>query len=238
MQGLKKILVPAIDYYSSHQVVELCKKFPGNLFPALGIHPNHSHQFKDSDLEQMVVFISKNSIKAIGEIGLDFYRDWSPKNIQTTVFKKMLDLALNYNLPICIHNRQAEDVLLPLLDDWLAKLAKTQSNLLDNPGVFHAFDGSPAIAEWAINHKFKLGICGNITYKNAGQIQEIIRSIDITHFLLETDSPYLTPEPKRGQRNDPRNIIIIARKLSEISGIDLNEIIKITCINAETLFKW
>lgn len=237
-QGVDKILIPAVDLESANQAIELCKKYPSHLFSALGIHPNHSNQLHNGDLEKLADLISKNPIKAIGEIGLDFYREWSPKEIQVKIFRMMLDLAHTYRLPICIHNRQAENVLLPILDDWLTDHTHAGSNLYNHAGVFHAFDGSPSVAEWAVNHNFKLGICGNITYKNSGGLQEVIRSIDISHFLIETDSPYLTPEPKRGQRNDPGNIIIIANKLSEICGRDLNDVIKITSLNAKVLFNW
>ena len=238
LHGIQRILVPSVDINSSAQVMTLCHKYPDVLFPALGIHPNHSNHLQGNELDELAGQISDPSVRAVGEVGLDFYRDWSPKDTQISVFSKMLDLASEFNLPICIHNRKADDVLLPMLENWVARLAANKSNLLANPGVFHAFDGSPRVAKWAVTHHFKLGICGNITYQNAIQIRDTIKSIDIGHLLLETDSPYLTPEPKRGQRNDPRNLILIAQTLSEVTGRALDDVIKITSINAAKLFKW
>jgi TatD DNase family protein len=237
-RGVYRFLIPGIDLQSSQKSITLCEKYPDTFFAAVGIHPNHSSHFIESDLEFLELLISHPKVVAIGEIGLDFYREKASVEDQVSVFQKMLSFANKSEKPICIHNRSAENKIIEILDSWYSELKQVQSRLVTHPGVFHSFDGSRIISEWALTHNFYLGISGPVTYSKSQDLQKEIQKIDISHLIIETDAPYLTPHPNRGIRNEPCYVRLVAEKISEIKQLDINEVILETSNNARNLFGW
>ena len=235
--GVNKILIPGFDLETSKKTIDISESEKNYLYAAIGIHPNSNLISKDSIFSLKTLLKSKKVI-AIGEIGLDFYRHINSMEDQVAILRSMLDLAAKNNLPICIHNRDSDDEMIRILDKWFNELLSRNSILVEHPGVFHSFDGSIIISRWALEHNFFLGIGGPITYKNNKVFHEVIQEIDMTHFLLETDAPYLSPHPFRGKRNEPKNVKIIAEKIAELKNLSLSDVIEATCLNARTLFNW
>ena len=203
------------------EIIELSKKTNNFLLPALGIHPEIVNDFdKIDELEEL---IKNNKIVAIGEIGLDYYWNKENKEEQKECFNKLLDLAEKYNLPVLIHTRESIQETFDIL--------KTR-NL---KGIIHCYSGSYEMAKEFIKLGYKLGIGGVLTFKNS-KLYEVIEKIDLEHIMLETDSPYLTPEPYRGKQNNPYNIYFVAKRIAEIKNIEIEEVIKETTKNATQLF--
>lgn len=201
------------------EVIELSKKFNNYLLPAIGIHPENI----EDTLEQIEELIKNNKIYAIGEIGLDYYWNKENKEEQKELFIKQIELANKYNLPIIVHTRDSIQDCLDILKAHKSK------------GVIHCFTGSYEMAKEFIKLGFKLGIGGVITFKNS-KLSEVVSKIDIKDILLETDSPYLSPEPNRGKQNNPSNVYYVAKKIAEIKNLELEEVVKTTSKTAQNLF--
>ena len=225
-KGISKVFFPAIDSTTHEKMLELEAAYPEFCFSMIGLHPCSVEQNPSNELEIVKQWLEKRQFAAIGEIGLDFHWDKSFVNSQYDAFHKQIELALSYNLPIVIHSRDATDECIAVVSEYPGKLK----------GIFHCFGGSRAQAEAIINCGFLLGIGGVVTYKNAG-LAEVIKEIDLEHLVLETDSPYLTPVPFRGKRNESSYLEIIAGKIAEIKGIDIQTVERITDGNAEALFQ-
>lgn len=203
------------------EIIELSKKTNNFLLPALGIHPEIVNDFnKINELEEL---IKNNKIVAIGEIGLDYYWNKENKNEQKECFNKHLDLAEKYNLPILVHTRESIQDTFDILKERKLK------------GIIHCYSGSYEMAKEFIKLGYKLGIGGVLTFKNS-KLYEVIEKINLKDIVLETDSPYLTPEPHRGKQNNPYNIYYVAKKIAEIKNINIDEVIKETTNNAKELF--
>jgi TatD DNase family protein len=175
---------------------------------------------------------------AIGEIGLDYYRNNAPRALQRKVLEAQLELAAGLRKPVVIHNRQAFSDLWPMLKDWQAGLAKTNNPLSQAAGVLHSFEGDLASGLQVIEGHFYIGIGGPVTFRNAEMRQEVAKGVALEHILLETDAPFLTPHPHRGQRNEPAYVIFIAEKISELRAQSLPVIAEVTTQNANRLFAW
>lgn len=205
---------------TSKEVIEINKKYD-ILKPAVGIHPeNISDSNKIDKLEEL---IKNNKIYAVGEIGLDYYWNKENKDDQKDLFIKQLDLAIKYNLPVIIHTRDSIQDCYDILKNR------------NNRGVIHCFTGSIEMAKLFIKKGYKLGIGGVLTFKNSN-LYKVIESIDLDDILLETDSPFLSPEPFRGQTNIPSNVYYVASRIAEIKNISVEEVIDITRKNASKLF--
>ena len=236
--GVRNVLIPGIDLETSRNSISLCEKYPDFLFAAIGIHPNHSACVNQLVLENLESLIDNPKVLAIGEIGLDFYRNKSPVNDQIDIFQKMLAFSKKLEKPVCLHNRDADVEIIKILDSWYSGLLQSQSRLVMHPGVFHSFSGSEIISEWALAHNFFLGISGPVTFSKSQRLQETIEKIDISNLIIETDAPYLCPHPYRGKRNEPLYVKFIAEKLAEMKKLEINEVIAITSENAKNLFSW
>ncbi|MCG8605485.1 TatD family hydrolase [bacterium] len=222
---VKKIINIAIDLKSSRKCIELTEEYDG-LFATVGIHPNDSTQLSDKALEELAELCRHPKVVAIGEIGLDLYRERSPREIQFEAFRQQIRLAKKCGLPIVIHNREAGQSILEILQS-------EGSNGLT--GVFHCFSEDKAIAQQVIEMGYYISFTGNLTFKKS-KLPEIARNVPLQRILLETDSPFLSPEPKRGRRNEPVHVCHIAEKLAEIHGTSLEEIGEITSRTAIRLF--
>lgn len=232
--GIENILLPGIDLETSEQAIRLSEQFPG-IFAAVGVHPNDTKDWGNGTLDRLTQLARHPRVLAIGEIGLDFYRDRSPVHTQTLALKDQLALAAKFNKPVILHSRASESALLPILLEWHSQL---HGQFFNNPGILHSFEGSLEQAKMAIDHHFMIGIGGPVTYKNATDKQILATKLPLSHIVLETDAPFLTPHPFRGQRNEPARILEIAKKIAELRRISLDEVALTTTKNADQLLGW
>ncbi|MFH1001103.1 MAG: TatD family hydrolase [Bacteroidota bacterium] len=225
--GVKKILLPNVDSNTIDAMLRLSDAYPDNCFPMMGLHPTSVSENVEDELAIVERLLKEKKFIAIGEIGIDLYWDKSFIHEQEEAFKYQINLAKKYDLPIVIHSRDSFDELFTILDKQYNDGLK---------GVFHCFSGTEKQAQKIVyEYGFKLGIGGVITFKNSG-LDNALKHIGLEHLILETDAPYLAPMPYRGKRNEPAYIPLIAKKLSEVKKISLDEIAKITTQNAKELF--
>lgn len=224
--GVTRFFIPAIDSTFTEKMYELERTHPENVFLMIGLHPTH---VKDNYLEELQFIeneLAKRKFYAIGEIGIDLYWDKTHLIEQKIVFKKQIQLAKQYKLPINIHCRDAFDEVFEILE---------QEKSVDLFGIFHCFSGNYEQALQAISYNMKLGIGGVVTFKN-GKIDQFLNQIDLKNIVLETDSPYLAPVPYRGKRNESGYLVNVVEKLSEIYNLPKEEIAKITTENSMAIF--
>ena len=224
--GVDKFLFPSIHSKYNDRMISLYEKNKSLFKIMAGLHPAYVSNNNDKEIDLVVENLKKYDCVAVGEIGIDLY--WEKKFLeqQKLVFEKQIQLALDYNLPIVIHCREAFDHIYQIL----LKFSNT-----DLQGVFHCFTGNEEQARKIIDLNFKLGIGGVVTFKNGG-LDKFLNKIDLKNIVLETDSPYLAPTPFRGKRNDSSHLIYVVDKLSEIYGVENHEIASITTNNAKELF--
>ncbi|MDH5507347.1 MAG: TatD family hydrolase [Anaerolineae bacterium] len=235
--GLTRILVPGIDLASSTAAVELAEKYE-QVYAAVGIHPNSANTWQDSTLKELRSLANRVKVVAIGEIGLDYYRDQSPRYVQEQVFRHQLALAADLNLPVIIHNRQATRDVVNTLSNWQIELKNSGSDLQNRPGVLHSYSGNIMQAKQMIAQNFYFGISGPVTFKNAVDLRETVNELNIRTILIETDAPFLSPHPHRGKRNEPGQVRLVAEKIAELHALPVSEVAKITADNASRLFDW
>ena len=221
--GVKKIIVNGTDMESNLEILELTKKYDF-VYGALGFHPTELGGFKEDDLIWLEEHINDDKIVALGEIGLDYHYENTDKEMQLDIFKKQLEFAKKHNKPIIVHSRDAMQDTYDML------------KLYNLRGSLHCFSGSLEMANEFIKLGYMIGVGGVVTFKNAKNIINVIENIDLKYILLETDSPYLTPEPYRKYKNDSSYIPVIANKISEIKNITIDEVEKTTNESACKLF--
>ena len=225
--GVERIINIGVDLESSRKSIELAEKFP-EIYATVGVHPHDAKKVDDTYLNELRKLASNKKVCAIGEIGLDFYRNLSPKDKQTEAFEKQIGLAQKLNLPIVVHIRGAYKEALTILKRKSAQKIG---------GVLHCFSGDLKEARIGLDLGFYLSFNGSLTYHNS-KSAEIARKIPLDFILTETDSPYLTPFPHRGERNRPDYVSLVIKKLSEIfSPLTFEDIERITSLNANKLFK-
>jgi TatD DNase family protein len=237
LAGLVRILNPSIDLETCHAVLGLADTYP-DVYAAIGVHPNSALSWDQRTYRALKELASHPKVVAIGEIGLDYYRNGAPVEVQKRVFMEQLELAGELGLPVIIHNREASDDIRETLDAWVDTLATYPSRLITNPGALHSFSGDMAEAQWAVKRNFFIGITGPVTYKNATQRQQVAREIPLNNLLIETDAPYMPPHPYRGERNEPAHVAIIASKIAELRTINAIEVANASSDNAARLFGW
>jgi TatD DNase family protein len=228
INGINKLLLPNIDSKTIEAVNMLSAEYPETCYPMMGLHPCSVKKNYQSELAIIENQLNKENYIAIGEIGIDLYWDQSTLEEQKIAFKTQVKWAKEKKLPIVIHTRESFDEIFSIIDTL------NDDNLT---GVFHCFTGNKEQAEHIINYGgFKLGIGGVVTFKNAG-LDITLKEVDIDHLVLETDSPYLTPVPFRGKRNESTYLTYVAEKLSSIYECSIDEIAKKTTTNAREVFK-
>ena len=232
--GVKGILVPGIDFFTSQQAISLAEAYP-IIFAAVGFHPNNLDEWENCLVGKLIALASHPKVVAIGEIGLDYYRDKSPSEVQKKAFIEQLRIAQEIEKPVIIHNRNAEDDILKTLQSW-QRTIPPKNRLQSKPGVFHSFDGTLEMANQAIEMNFFLGLNGPVTFKNAKEKRMIVKQIPLNSILLETDAPFLTPHPYRGRRNEPMYLRLIAQTIADCHEISMDEVVQRTTQNAENLF--
>ncbi len=224
--GVTRFFIPAIDSAYTQSMYDLEKAYPENIFLMMGLHPTHVKDNYLDELQHVEEELSKRKFFAVGEIGIDLYWDKTHLPQQQDAFRKQIQLAKQYKLPIVIHCREAFDEIFEILE------AEKSTDLF---GIFHCFSGTYEQALQAISYNMKLGIGGVVTFKN-GKIDLFLSQIDLKHIVLETDSPYLAPVPFRGKRNESSYLINVIDKLSMIYNLSKEEIALITTQNSKAIF--
>ena len=227
IEGVENFYLPSIDSHETDEMLLLEKKYPNKCFAMMGLHPCSVKENYKTELLHVHDFLAKRNFIAIGEVGLDFYWDTTFTSQQYECFHQQIEWALQYNLPLVIHTRNAMQPTIDTVKEYTHKGLN---------GIFHCFSGSYQNAVDIINAGFLLGIGGVVTYKNAG-VAEAIKDIDLSYIVLETDSPYLTPVPFRGKRNESSYIKYVVKKLAEIKNISEEEVAAVTTANAEKIFR-
>ncbi|MBP9583164.1 MAG: YchF/TatD family DNA exonuclease [Ignavibacterium sp.] len=224
--GVDYIIVPATDLATSKESIELAEKYE-MIYATVGIHPHDTKEWNDSLLLEIEKLTKHPKVVAIGEIGLDYYYDFSPKEQQIKAFKSQLDLANKLELPVVIHNRDSDVDMMEIIQSYCGTGLKAQ---------FHCFNGSLADALEFMKMNHFISFTGNITFKKSDGLREILKHIDLNHLMLETDSPFMTPIPYRGKRNEPAHVKIVAEKISEIHNLSIKEVGRITSLNTFRFF--
>lgn len=224
--GVKYILNASSDVASSIENISMAKQYD-NIYAAVGVHPHNAIYLNNNTISTLADFTTFPKVVAIGEIGLDYYYDNSPREAQKMAFAKQINLSINLKLPIIVHDRDAHEDTLNIIKSENAKTVG---------GVFHCFSGSVEMAREVLNNNFYISVAGPVTFKNAKKLIDVIKYIPEDRMLIETDCPYLAPEPLRGSKNDSSNLKIIAVKIAEIKGRTVEEIAAVTTGNAKRLF--
>lgn len=224
--GVTRFFIPSIDSAHSESMYALEKQYPENIFLMMGLHPTYVKENYESELMHVESELAKRKFYAVGEIGIDLFWDKSTLAIQQIAFRRQIQLAKKYKLPINIHCRDAFDEIFEILE---------QEKSADLFGIFHCFTGTFEQAQQAISCNMKLGIGGVVTFKN-GTIDQFLHRIPIEHIVLETDSPYLAPVPFRGKRNESSYIINVVNKLADIYQNTPESIAEITTRNSKAIF--
>ena len=219
------VLCPGCDLESSRQSIALAEQYPF-LYAAAGVHPEDALGLPDDWLEQVEAMTRHPKVKAVGEIGLDYYWQEVPRDLQKEVFRAQLALAQRLDMPVIVHDREAHGDSLRIVLEYPALR-----------GVFHCFSGSPEMAAELLKRGWYLGFDGPITYKNAKRAPEVAAVTPLDRIVVETDSPYLTPVPFRGKRNDSRYLPYVIGKLAEWKGVTPEEMTDITWENGKRLFR-
>ncbi|MBC8590230.1 TatD family hydrolase [Wansuia hejianensis] len=224
--GIELVINIGADLQTSINSVELANKYE-NIYAVIGVHPHSAREVTEETLKQLKNMSKNNKVVAIGEIGLDFYYDNSPRDIQRKWFKEQLKLAKELNLPVVIHSRDAAQ-------ETFDTIKEAQDGKLR--GVLHCYSSSVEMAIEYIKLGFYISLGGPVTFKNARVAREVAKEVPLDRLLIETDCPYLTPEPYRGKRNEPMYVKYVAEKIAEIKGITFEELSKATNRNTKELF--
>lgn len=242
--GVGRILNPAVDIPTSREVIRFATAYP-DVFAAVGVHPNDAAVWTDDTINVLRRLAEAPGVVAIGEIGLDYYWDRTPHELQQNVFRRQLELAAEMDLPVIIHTRNKDETdrqaiadVLDILGTWQLELVRSGSLLADRPGVLHSFSGNLEEAQRAREYNFYLGITGPVTFRKADLLREVVRETPLESLLIETDAPFLTPHPYRGKRNEPAYVQYVAGEISALHNQPLEKVADLTTINAGRLFHW
>lgn len=226
-EEVERIVVVGFDKPTITRAMELIEEYDF-IYAAIGWHPVDAIDMTEEDLSWIKELSSHEKVVAIGEMGLDYHWDKSPKDVQKEVFRKQIALAKEVNLPIIIHNRDAtEDVVTILKEEGAEEVG----------GIMHCFTGSAEVARQCMDMNFYISFGGPVTFKNAKKPKEVAKEIPNDRLLIETDCPFLTPHPFRGKRNEPSYVKYVAEQLAELKGLTYEEIASITTENAKRLFR-
>ena len=224
--GVSRFFIPAIDSTCTTAMYDLEKNHPNHVFLMMGLHPCYVKENYEAELMHIESELANRTFVAIGEIGIDLFWDKTTLEIQKIAFKRQIQLAKKYKLPIVIHCRDSFDEIFEVLE------SEKSDDLF---GIFHCFTGDFEQAQRAISYQMKLGIGGVVTFKK-GKIDTFLNQIDLKHIVLETDSPYLAPVPYRGKRNESSYINLVAEKIAQLYQISKEEVARITTENSKAIF--
>jgi TatD DNase family protein len=236
-EGVSCVVTVGFDLESSRQAVSLAREH-ANLRACVGVHPHEAGKVAASYLADMEELGADAQVVAVGEIGLDYYRDRAPRPVQRRVFEEQLDLAAELGKPVVVHDRDAHGDVIEMLRQWSEKLARSNGKLSRPLGVVHCYSGDQAMAEELFELGFLVSVAGTVTFENARRLQELVDHLPMDKLLVETDSPFLSPHPYRGQRNEPARVRLVASKIAEIRGVPLREVARATTDNAARMFRF
>ncbi len=225
-EELRGIINPGTDMQTSALAMQYAREYD-NIYAGVGFHPHDAKKMQEGDLYTLAEWAQDSKVVAIGEIGLDYYYDHSPREVQQKVFIQQLDLARQLHLPVIIHNRDAHGDMM--------KIVKNEGRGIR--GVFHCYAGSLEMAKELLKLDWFLAFGGSSTFKNASKLREVAKYVPNDRIFLETDAPYLTPEPYRGKRNVPNNVYLVLEKLAEERNQNIDDFANITNTNVEGLFE-
>lgn len=235
--GVERMINPGIDLPTSRTAMELASQYP-EVYAAVGVHPNEADSLDFLRNGFLSDYLKQDKVVAVGEIGLDFYRQHTPHDLQVKAFEGQLELSAQASLPVIVHNRDAGKEVLEILTTWQAGLRGSNPDLAKRPGVLHSFSGSIDEAWQALELGFLIGITGPVTFKNAVYLQRLVSIIPLDGLLVETDAPFLTPHPLRGKRNEPAYVRYTVEKIANLRGESVEHVAKVTTANAFRLFQW
>ena len=225
-QGISYLMNPGCSLASSRNADALSKEY-GYIYAAVGSHPDAADEVNEAVLDEYIMLCKLNpKIRAIGEIGLDYHYEDIPRELQQKAFRAQMDLAAELNLPAIVHERDAHADGMQIVSEFPTVT-----------GVFHCYSGSLEMAKWLIDRGWYIGFTGVLTFKNARKAIEVAANIPLERLVLETDCPYMAPEPFRGKRNDPSKLYRMAEKLAELRGLSVEEIHRITTENGKRLYR-
>jgi len=225
---VKYIVDPATNLETCKQVLALADKHD-SVYACVGVHPHDAKEVDDRVLEEIEQMSYHNKVVAIGEIGLDFHYDFSPREKQREVFRSFLQMAKRRDLPIVVHNRESDEEMLEIVESEISENLR---------GQFHCFSGDVAMAKRVLELGFYISFTGNITFQN-NQLLDVVKEVPLERILLETDSPYMSPVPYRGKqkRNEPSRVPLIAAKIAEVKGVGVGRVAQVTSENVRKLFR-
>lgn len=226
MEGVQYMVVVGFDRPTIIKAMELIEEYDF-IYASIGWHPVDAIDMRDEDLDWIEELAKHPKVVAIGEMGLDYYWDKSPKDVQQEVFRKQIQLAKKVELPIVIHNREATADIVTILKE---------ENAAEVGGIMHCFSGSVEVAKECVDMNFYISLGGPVTFKNAKKPKEVAQEIPLNKLLIETDCPYLAPHPYRGKRNEPSYVKLVAEQIAELKGLSFEEVSQVTTENAKILF--
>lgn len=224
--GVGTIITVGTNLIECRKAVSLAERYK-EIYAAIGIHPHDVKGIDSKTYQSLKAIAAHDKVVGYGEIGLDFYRNHSPRDVQLRCFGEQLEVADDLGLPVIIHDREAHDQTLRML----------KARQGSQGGVIHCFSGDTAMASQCLDMGFYISIPGPVTYPKAAKITEVVQFVPLDRILVETDCPYLPPHPHRGSRNEPAFVVLTARKVAEIKKIPLEEVERVTSVNARTLFR-
>lgn len=227
LAGVEKIITIAVSPENLDQVLEIAAK-NRDIFCTQGIHPHDASKYNNEVESKIIANLSQQKVVAVGEIGLDYHYDNSPRQLQLEAFSRQLEIAINYQKPVVIHTREAEEDTASVLNSLAPRLARK--------GVIHSFTSTPELAQAVLALGFHIGFNGIITFKNAQNVRDIVELTPLDRILIETDSPFLAPIPHRGKENAPFHLPFIAAKIAQIKNVSVDEVVRVTSENAKNLF--
>ena len=223
--GIELMVTVGTTLADCRKAVSIAQQYE-TVYAAVGIHPHEVRNINTSTYDEIRKLAGHGKVVAYGEIGLDFFRNLSPRDVQINRFSEQLELALEMDLPVIIHNREAHRETWDALKNWPGKQG----------GIIHCFSGDYELAVKCIDKGFYISIPGTITFRKSEQLAEVVRKIPLQHLLVETDAPYLAPHPHRGKRNEPAFVALTAGKIAEIKNVAIEEVGRITSLNARKIF--
>ncbi len=225
--GVTLMMNPGADLKSSQRAVEMSKRYP-SVYASVGIHPHDAKEADAMTLELIKHLAKQPKVCAIGEIGLDFHYDLSPRETQRQVFIAQIQMAISLNLPIIIHDREANQEVFDTLKAHKA---------FETGVLMHCYSGSTELAKEYVKRGAYISIAGPVTFDNAKKLKQVVEAIDLKHLMIETDAPYLTPMPHRGKRNEPSYVTFVARQIAALKGLSFEEVTQTTYESAKTFFR-
>jgi TatD DNase family protein len=235
-EGVTRIVTVGFDLDSSRQIVGLTGGHAG-LWGCVGVHPHQASRVTPEGLESLKGLSAHHNVVAIGEVGLDYHRDRSPRDVQRQVFSQQLELAADTGKPVVIHDRAAHGDVMRIVRGWAEGVGSSSNRLKPPLGVVHCFSGDRTMAEELFELGFYISVAGPVTFPNASRLQELVRRLPVDRLLLETDCPFLSPHPYRGKRNEPANVKLVAQKIAEIKDMSLEDVSRVTTENACRVFR-